>query len=34
MTEEMRHFVRDVRPVLEKMTALQKDSGLEDPRTP
>jgi hypothetical protein len=33
-TEEMRHFVKDVRPVLERMTALQKESGLEDPRTP
>merc|ERR1712195_236491 len=31
LTEEMRHFVRDVRPVLDKMTALQKESGLEDP---
>jgi len=34
LTEEMRHFVKDVRPVLDKMTALQKESGLEDPRTP
>ena len=32
--EELRSFVEDVEPVLERMTELHKAVGLEDPRTP
>ena len=34
LTQELRSFVNEVEPVLERMTALQKSVGLEDPRTP
>ena len=34
MEAEFKEFVKDVRPVLDKMVVLQKSSGLEDPRTP
>lgn len=33
LTKELRTFVRDVEPVLDRMTKLQKSVGLEDPRT-
>ena len=34
MEAEFKEFVKDVRPVIDKMVVLQKSSGLEDPRTP
>ena len=34
LTEELRSFVKEVEPVLDRMTMLQKSVGLEDPRTP
>lgn len=34
LTDELRSFVEDVEPVLERMTQLHKDLGLEDARTP
>lgn len=34
LDRELRSFVRDVEPVLERMTEIQKSVGLEDPRTP
>lgn len=34
LSSELRTFVQDVEPVLQKMQQLQKSAGLEDPRTP
>ena len=34
MEKELSAFVKEVEPVLERMTVLQKSVGLEDPRTP
>lgn len=34
LTHELRSFVKEVEPVITRMTQLQKSVGLEDPRTP
>jgi len=34
LERELRSFVQDVEPVLQRMTEIQKSHGLEDPRTP
>lgn len=34
LVNEMRSFVKDVEPVINRMTELHKSVGLEDPRTP
>ena len=34
LESELRSFVQQVEPVLERMTQLHKEAGLEDPRTP
>lgn len=34
LQRELSSFVKEVEPVIERMTALQKSVGLEDPRTP
>ena len=34
LARELGHIVRDVEPVIHRMTELQKAHGLEDPRTP
>jgi len=34
LASEFRQFVKDVEPVIHRMTELQKSHGLEDPRTP
>ena len=34
LAAELKAFVREVEPVLDRMARLQKQVGLEDPRTP